>query len=80
MLLVRKADGTWWLCVDYQDLNSVTIKDKFLILVVKELMDELQGTMVFSKLDLGQGTTKFGLNWIMCIRQLLRLTNDTISS
>ncbi|KAF5447594.1 hypothetical protein F2P56_033135 [Juglans regia] len=41
--------------VDYQAFNSVTVKDKFPILVVKELLDELSGSMFFFKLDLHLG-------------------------
>lgn len=52
VLLVRKEYGTWCLCVDYRAFNSVTMNDKYLIPAVEELMDELNGAKVFSKLDL----------------------------
>jgi len=54
-LLVKKKDGSMRLCIDYHQLNKVTIKNRYPLPRIDDLMDQLVGAHVFSEIDLRSG-------------------------
>ena len=55
VLFVKKKDGTLRLCVDYRQLNKMTIKNRYPLLRIDDLFDQVQGASLFSKIDLRSG-------------------------
>ena len=55
VLFVKKTDGSMQLCIDYRELNRVTVQNKYPLPRIKDLFDQLQGAHVFSKIDLRSG-------------------------
>jgi len=52
---VRKKTGDWRLCVDFRRLNALTVKNKYPLPIIEELLEELQGASWFTTLDLSSG-------------------------
>eukprot|EP00253_Pinus_taeda_P002532 PITA_02532 len=55
VLFVKKKDGTLWMCIDYRQLNKLTIKNKYPLPRIDELFDQVKGATVFSKINLRSG-------------------------
>jgi hypothetical protein len=56
MLFMEKKDGTQRMCVDYQSLNEITIKNKYPLPQIEDLFNQMKRASVFSKIDLRSGT------------------------
>ncbi|GJX70174.1 putative reverse transcriptase domain-containing protein [Tanacetum coccineum] len=55
VLFVKKKDGSFRMCIDYQKLNKLTVKNRYPLPKIDYLFDQLQGSSVYSKIDLGSG-------------------------
>lgn len=62
VILVKKKDGTWCMCIDYRQLNANIVKNRYSILIVEDLLDELHGANYFSKINLRSGYYQIKMN------------------
>ncbi|GJY62246.1 putative reverse transcriptase domain-containing protein [Tanacetum coccineum] len=55
VLFVKKKDGSFRMCIDYHELNKLTVKNRYPLPMIDDLFDQLQGLSVYSKIDLRSG-------------------------
>nr|GFA62159.1 putative reverse transcriptase domain-containing protein [Tanacetum cinerariifolium] len=55
VLFVKKKDRSFWMCIDYRELNKLTVKNRYPLPRIDDLFDQLQGSSVYSKIDLRSG-------------------------
>ncbi|GKA31279.1 retrovirus-related pol polyprotein from transposon 17.6, partial [Tanacetum coccineum] len=55
VLFVKKKDGSFWMCINYREQNKLTVKNRYPLPRIDDLFDRLQGSSVYSKIDLRSG-------------------------
>ncbi|GJT77267.1 putative reverse transcriptase domain-containing protein [Tanacetum coccineum] len=55
ILFVKNKDGSFWICIDYRELNKLTVKNRYPLLRIDDTFDQLQGSRVYFKIDLRPG-------------------------
>nr|GEX30820.1 retrotransposon protein, putative, Ty3-gypsy subclass [Tanacetum cinerariifolium] len=55
VLFFKKKDGSFWMCIDYHELYKLTVKNQYPLSRIDDLFDQLQGSSVYSKIDLRSG-------------------------
>ena len=80
VLFVKKKDGTLRLCIDYRQLNKLTIKNKYTLPRIDDLFDQLKGSSIFSKIDLRSGYHQLRIKDVGVHKTALERDMDIMSS
>ncbi|GJQ89850.1 putative reverse transcriptase domain-containing protein [Tanacetum coccineum] len=80
VLFVKKKDGSFWMCIDYRELNKLTVKNRYPLSRIDDLFDQLQGSRVYSKIDLRSGYHQVRVRKKTSQRRHLGLAMVTMSS
>jgi hypothetical protein len=51
VIFIRNKDGSWIICIDYNQLNKATIKNQYPLPRINDLFDQMKGTKMFSKIN-----------------------------
>ena len=79
VLFEKKKDKTLRLCIDYRQLNRVTVKNRYLLPRIDDLFDQLRGARVYSKIDLRTGYHQLRVGRHISLRQRLGRVMGTLS-
>nr|GFC24642.1 retrotransposon protein, putative, Ty3-gypsy subclass [Tanacetum cinerariifolium] len=66
VLFVKKKDGSFWMCIDYRELNKLMVKNRYPLPRIDDLFDQLQGSSVNSKIDLRLGYHQLRAKFSKC--------------
>ena len=76
VLFMKKEDGTQRMCIDYRQINKVTVKNKYLLPRIEDLFYQLKGSGVFSKIDLRYGYYQLRVEEVDVLKTAFRTRCD----